>query len=236
LKLKTAKKIKNNLEIRIQKLKEIESVYDDRLNLKSIKLKNLDELEKIVGFGIQDLKKLKSILNEISSEHKNLTINQVKALFFEFLEKIETRIALESENNRLLQVTSLLQNQIKNKRHILHYQELVGPILKNLFNYGIQESDIVAIKALIDILLNTLGNNMDKLDERQEIIKDFSSYSNLKSAKANMIIEINTILNTENLEKIQKHIDSLNKSFSSSINNSENMSERKQVVLCDSII
>jgi len=89
---------------------------------------------------------------------------------------------------------------------------------------------------LIDILLNTLGNNIDKLNERQEIIKDFSSYSNLKLAKANMIIEINTILNTENLEKIQKHIDSLNKSFSSSINNSENLSERKQVVLCDSII
>ena len=53
----------------------------------------------IVGFGIQELKKLNSILIEIASEHKNLTINQVKALFFEHLEKIETRIALDSENN-----------------------------------------------------------------------------------------------------------------------------------------
>ena len=49
-------KIKQNLEINIEKLKEKESEYDDRLNLKSIKLKNLDELEKIVGFSIQDLK------------------------------------------------------------------------------------------------------------------------------------------------------------------------------------
>ena len=47
-----------------------------------------------------------------------------------------------------MQVTGLLQNQIKNKRHILHYQELVGPILKNLFDAGIGESEIIAIKAL----------------------------------------------------------------------------------------
>lgn len=50
-----------------------------------------------------------------------------------------------------------------------------------------------------------------------------------------MIGEINTILNTKNLEKIQNHINSLNKSFTT-INNSEILSDRKQLVLCDSII
>lgn len=200
-----------------------------------MKLKNLDELEKIVGFSIQDLKKLKSILIEISSEHNNFNIEQVKGLFFELLEKIETRITLESDNNRLLQVTGLLQNQIKDKRLILHSQELAGPILKNLFDAGIGESEIIAIKALIDILLYASGNNMEKLNDKREVINDLSSYSNLKLAKANLKREINTILNTENLEKIQNHIDRLNKS-STSINNSENLNDRKQVVLCDSII
>jgi hypothetical protein len=191
-------------------------------------------LEK-TGFSIQDLKKLKSILIEISTEHKNFNIEQVKRLFFELLEKIETRITLESENNGLLQVTGLLQNQIKDKRHILYNQELVGPILKNLFDVGIRESEIIAIKALIDILLYASGNNMEKLNEKQEVINDLSSYSNLKLAKENLKREINTILNTENLEKIQNHINRLNKS-STTINNSENLNGRKQVVLCDSII
>jgi hypothetical protein len=134
-----------------------------------------------------------------------------------------------------MQITTILQNQIKSKRHILHYQELVGPCLKNLFDYGIQESDIVAIKALIDVVFYNMEKDMAKLNEKREVIKDVSSYSNLKVAKANMIGEINTILNTKNLEKIQNHINSLNKSFTT-INNSEILSDRKQLVLCDSII
>ena len=235
MEIENNQKIKNNLEIKIKKLKQKESEYNDRLNLKYIKLKNLDELEKIVGFSIQDLKKLKNILIEISSEHKNFNIEQVKGLFFEFLEKIETRIALESENNGLLQVAGLLQNHIKNKRHISHSQELVGPILKNLFDAGIGESEIIAIKALIDILLYDSRNNMEKLNDKREVINDLSSYSNLKLAKANLKREINTILNTQNIEKIQNHIDILNKSYTT-INNSENLNDRKQLVLCDSII
>jgi hypothetical protein len=88
IEIETNKKINNDLEINIEKLREKESAYDDRLNIKYIKLKNLDELERIVGFGIQDLKKLKSILIEIASEHKNLTINQVKALFLSSSKKL----------------------------------------------------------------------------------------------------------------------------------------------------
>lgn len=61
-----------------------------------------------------------------------------------------------------MQITTILQNQIKSKRHILHYQELVEPCLKNLFDYGIQESDIVAIKALIDVVLYNMEEDMAK--------------------------------------------------------------------------
>lgn len=235
IEIENNKKIKNDLDINIQKLKEIETEYDDRLNIKYIKLKNLDELEKIVGFGIQDLKKINRILSEIALEHKDLTINQVKALFFELLEKIETRIALESENNAKMKLNLLLENQIKSKRQILHCQEVVGPILKNLIDAGIGEREIVAIKALIEILLYNMGKDLEKLNDKREVINDLSSYSNLKLAKANLKREINTILNTENLEKIQNHIDRLNKS-SATINNSENLDDIKQVVLCDSII
>ncbi len=235
IEIENNQKMKSNLEVNIQKLKETEFAYDDRLNIKHVKLKNLDELEKTVGFSTPDLKKLKSILIEISSEHKELNTDQIKVLFFELLEKIETRITLESENIRLLQVTKILQYQINDKRHILHSQDLVGPILKNLFDSGIREMDIVAIKALIDIIFYTLGNNIEKLNERQDIINDLSSYSNLRFARANLQREINAILNSESLEKIQNQIDSLNKSYVT-INNSQNSNDRKQLVLCDSII
>ena len=46
----------NDLETNIERLKERESEYDERLNLKSIKLKILEELEKI-GFTTKELKR-----------------------------------------------------------------------------------------------------------------------------------------------------------------------------------
>lgn len=109
-------------------------------------------------------------------------------------------------------------------------------ILKNLFDAGIGENDIIAIKTIIDILLYNSGKDMEKLNDKREVINDLSSYSNLKLAKENLNREINAILSTENLEKIQNHIDSLNKTSSLSVNNSENLKERKYIILCDSII
>jgi hypothetical protein len=46
IELENNQKIKNDLEIKIQKLKETESAYNDRLNIKYIKLKNLDNWKK----------------------------------------------------------------------------------------------------------------------------------------------------------------------------------------------
>ena len=229
--IESKQKIKNDLEIDIKKLEETKFDYETRLNLKYIKLKNLEELEGI-GFDIQDLKKLKAILIEISSEH-NVNIEQTKMQFFELLESYGTRIALENENNRLLHLVNILKNQIKSKRQKLYYQELVGPFLKILFDCGIEESDIVDIKELIDILLCNIGKDTIKLTEKREIINDLSSYSNLRSAKRNLRQDINSILNTEDLENIHNHLNRINQS-SSSINNSENSKDRKYLVLCDS--
>lgn len=229
--IESKQKIKNNLEIDIKKLEETKFDYETRLNLKYIKLKNLEELEGI-GFDIQDLKKLKAILMEISSEH-NVNIEQTKMQFFELIEGYETRIALENENKRLLHLVNILKNQIKSKRQKLYYQELVGPFLKILFDCGIEESDIVNIKELIDILFYDIGKDTIKLTEKREIINDLSSYSNLRLANRNLRQDINSILNTEDLENIQKHLNRINQS-SSSINNSENSKDRKYLVLCDS--
>lgn len=173
-------KEKNDLEINIQILKEKESEDEDRLNLKSIKLKNLEELEK-TGLTIQDLKKFKMILIEIAVEHNITDIEQLKAKFYEFFEKLEDRIALESENDSLLKTNFIFENQIRKNRQTLHCQEEVGPILKNLFEKEITENEIVAVKALIDILSNscsTTGNNIVKTKNKYENIENLSINNN----------------------------------------------------------
>jgi hypothetical protein len=128
-------------------------------------------------------------------------------------EKIETRIALESENNAKMKLNLLLENQIKSKRQTLYCQDVVGPILKNLFDSGIREIDIVAMKGISDLFLNFTGNDVRKLNVKQE-------EENLKRA-------INLILNAANFKELQNYTDRLNLnefSFSSflSMNRSAN--------------
>lgn len=90
---------KDNLEMHTEKLKDTESEYEERLNLKSIKLKNLEELEK-TGFTIQDLKKIKMMLIEIAVQHNITNIEHLKAKFFELFEKLEDR----DQNQNILQL------------------------------------------------------------------------------------------------------------------------------------
>jgi hypothetical protein len=56
--LKVNKKIKSSVEIDIKKFEEKEIDYNRRLDLKYIKLKNLEEMENL-GFNLQDFKKNK---------------------------------------------------------------------------------------------------------------------------------------------------------------------------------
>jgi hypothetical protein len=102
-----------------------------------------------------------------------------------------------------------------------------------LLDYGLEENDIIAINALIDIILYKMGKDTLKLNETLEVINDLSSYSNLRLGKTNLGKDINNILNNEDLENIQNYLNSLNKV--SSINNFGNLNNRKQIVLCDSI-
>jgi hypothetical protein len=81
-------KEKKDLEMHIEKLKDKEFEYEGRLNLKYIKLKKIEELEK-TGFTIQDLKKIKMMLIEIAEQQNIPYIEQLKVKFFELFEKLE---------------------------------------------------------------------------------------------------------------------------------------------------
>ena len=77
-----------------------------------------------------------------------------------------------------MELNILLENQIKSKRQTLHCQEVVGPILKNLFDSGIREIDIVAMKDISDLFINSTGIDVRKLNVKPEVIMNISSYSN----------------------------------------------------------
>lgn len=172
--------------------------------MKSIKLTKLQELEN-AGFGIEDLKKLKRALIEITKEH-NLNSEQMKDKFFNDLENYENKIASENEIKKLLEQISYLQKQIENKRLILSSQELVGPLLRNLLDIGIQENDIISILILVNILQDNKNGNTEfnyfYKEIRQQIVKDLSTYSNLRLALTRLKQETDKTIQNNNLNNL----------------------------------
>lgn len=199
--------LKQEIESKAKNLKELEKTetdYKDKLNLKSIKLTKLQELEN-AGFGIEDLKKLKRALIEITKEH-NLNSEQMKDKFFNDLENYENKIASENEIKKLLEQISYLQKQIENKRLILSSQELVGPLLRNLLDIGIQENDIISILILVNILQDNKNGNTEfnyfYKEIRQQIVKDLSTYSNLRLALTRLKQETDKTIQNNNLNNL----------------------------------
>ena len=182
---------------RIKELRKLELEYIDKLDLNSIKLTKLDELEK-TGFGIQDLKKLKRTLIEISIEH-NVNLEQTKEKFFTDLDNYENNIASENKVNKLLEQIITLQKQIESKRLILCCQELIGPFLRNLINYGIQENNLISIQLLLDKLYYESNISIEFKEIQQQIAKDLSTYSNLKLAITKLKHKIETNVQEDNL-------------------------------------
>ncbi|HEX5185523.1 MAG TPA: hypothetical protein VFV86_01420 [Nitrososphaeraceae archaeon] len=251
----------NDLETNIERLKERESEYDERLNLKSIKLKILEELEKI-GFSTQELKKINMMLIGIAVEHNITNKEQIKAKFFELFEKLEDRIELENKNNLLLKTSLILENQIRINRQTLHCQEEIGPILKNLFENGITENEIVAVKALIDILSyisSSVGNNTVKKNIKYGNFANLSTTTNNNSSsstscnrnnnwrneyekvKWSLILNLILALNQIYLSNIQSDKDMIINSdfiYPSPISNYENSDsdDKKREGIADSII
>ena len=103
-----------------------------------------------------------------------------------------------------MELNLILENQIKSKRQTLHCQEVVGPILKNLFDSGIGEIDIVAMKGISDLFLDYRGNDVKKLNIKPEVIMNIFSYSNnSRLEKEYLKLAFNFILNAANFGKPQ---------------------------------
>jgi hypothetical protein len=163
----------------------------------------------------------------------------MKDKFFNDLENYENKIASENEIKKLLEQISYLQKQIENKRLILSSQELVGPLLRNLLDIGIQENDIISILILVNILQDNKNGNTEfnyfYKEIRQQIVKDLSTYSNLRLALTRLKQETDKTIQNNNLNNLQYY--QLNESDSFDIiNNSKSLEEEKDSTIYDSII
>jgi hypothetical protein len=158
--IESNKRIRDTIKIDIQTILKIDSEYSDFLSSKTILLDCLDELKKL-GFGLPDLKKIRDVLIEISSENDRNPL-EIKERFFESLSSYEKNIALENEKKRLEYLISDLNEEIQNKRLILLSQGSTGIILRNLLDRGLNENDIIRVKKFVDTIekYNTVLNNL----------------------------------------------------------------------------
>ncbi|HJS64702.1 MAG TPA: hypothetical protein VJ767_07560 [Nitrososphaeraceae archaeon] len=148
--IESIKRIRDSLVIDNQTMLKINSEYSDSLNSKTLLLDSLDEIKKL-GFDLNDLKKIRYVLNKISTEDQMSPL-EVKKRFFEILSRYEKNVESEKELKILKYSISELHHAIKANRSILFSQATIGITLQNLLNKGLNEVDILLVKKFIDIL------------------------------------------------------------------------------------
>ena len=72
-------------------------------------------------------------------------------------------------------------------------------VLRNLINYGIQENNIISIQLLLDKLYYVSNIIIEFKEIQQQIVKDLSTYSNLKLAITKLKHKIETNVQEDNL-------------------------------------
>ncbi len=126
-------------------------------------------------------------------------------------EQYDTKLGFESKLKEKREELVVLNNQINSSRQILWFTPLIGPSLSNLFQKGIGEQDIIGINQLVEtcsnnINTNTLNENTKNKISRSEHWKlftdDLKKYSDIKIAIKER---------QDNLEKVQKEVNELNK-------------------------
>jgi predicted type IV restriction endonuclease len=110
-------------------------------------LESLDGIKKL-GFDLNDLKKVRYVLNEISFENE-ISPLKVKKRFFQILSRYEKNVESDIELKMLENSISELDYEIKAKRSILFSQASIGTILHNLLNRGLNEDDILLVRNLL---------------------------------------------------------------------------------------
>ena len=162
-----------NQEIKVQK---------NDLSYLKIKVNFLDELEG-KGFGINELRTLINMLNEIGLEN-NLNYDEVVKEFFDDVKNYEEVIGSRKEIDRLKNERKMLEVQtLKEREKYNSYPKIIESI-NRLSDAGITEDEIVKIDRIL--LMNYYYLYKDNEMYKEDLFNDLHKYGNLKLTIKNL--------------------------------------------------
>jgi len=181
----------NILKAEWAKLNQDIAIQKNNLSYLKIKQDRIDELE-LRGFGINELRILYNLLNEIGLEY-NQEYEETKKEFFDDLKNYEEVVGSRIEINRLKNEIKSLEIQILKEREKYNsYPEIIESIIR-LAGAGVSEDVIVTIDRILSMTDYYLYK--DKPLYKETLIDDLQKYGNLK-------------LTINNLENIQRKLKS----------------------------
>ncbi|HEX6294778.1 MAG TPA: helix-turn-helix domain-containing protein [Nitrososphaeraceae archaeon] len=148
----------------------------------NIKLDFLHELE-LRGFGIEELRTLIHMINEIGLEH-NIDYDEIRKEFFDDVKNYEEVIGSRNEIERLKKELKILEEQIIKEREKYNAYPKIIESITRLAGAKVSEDDIVKIDKILS--MTDYYIHKDKSLYKKTLIDDLQKYGNLKSAIKNL--------------------------------------------------
>ena len=143
-----------------------------------IKVANLHEVE-TMGFGINELRTLTNMLNEIGKEN-NQSFNEIRKEFFDDLKNYEEVIGTRRDIERLKNELKILEVQTMKERERYNAYPKILESITRLSGAGITEEDIVKIDRIL--LMNYYYLYKDNSMYKEDLFNDLHRYGDLKLA------------------------------------------------------
>jgi hypothetical protein len=174
----------------LAKLNQDIGITKNILNYSKIKVDNLNEMD-IMGFGINELRILNNMLNEIGGGN-NQSFDEIRKEFFADVKNYEEVVGSRREVDRLKNEHKSLEFQTMKEREKYNaYPKIIESIIR-LAGAGILEDDIIKIDKILS-MTDYYYQEKGKPLYKETLINDLQKYGNLKLAVKNLEdIEINS--------------------------------------------
>ena len=200
----------NSKKDELAKLNKDLGITKNILNCSKIKVDNLNELD-IMGFGINELRMLNNMLNEIGGGN-NQSFDEIRKEFFADVKNYEEVIGSRKEIDRLKYELKNLEAQTMKEREKYNAYPKILESLIRLSSAGISEDDIVKIDKILS-MSDYYYQEKDKPFSKETLRDDLHKYGNLKLAIKNLE-DIKTNLKSNKRRhdnQIKKEIDTVKK-------------------------
>src|SRR5215208_110118 len=196
---KEANHYKSEVSLKKEELAKLNQQIESQthnLDFLKIKVDSLNELE-TRGFGINELRTLINMLNEIGLEN-NQEFDEIRKEFFDDIKNYEEVIGSRKERERLKNELKSLEIQIMKEREKYNSYPKIKESITRLTAAGIPEEDIVKIERILSMTYYYLYK--DNRIYKEAFFDDLQKYGDLKLAIKNLeAIE----MNLKSLKKIQ---------------------------------